>query len=187
MARPGRKCRACIHRERAAIDLALARRVSVSAIARRYGISTDTLYNHQKSHLSPQLRAKLLAGPDAEIDLDKLMATESQSWLANLVALRHRLFASLDSAEECGDGAMISKLAGQLHKNLELSGQYLGDITRGSTSVTNILLAPQYVEMRVELVRALAPFPEARQAVAAVLHRLEDKAAADVRPMELAQ
>jgi len=41
------------------------------------------------------------------------MATESQSWLASLIALRHRLFASLDSAEECGDGAMISKVAGQ--------------------------------------------------------------------------
>jgi hypothetical protein len=31
------------------------------------------------------------------------------------------------------------------------------------------------------LVDALATFPEARQAVAAVLHRLEDKAAADIK------
>jgi hypothetical protein len=115
------------------------------------------------------------------------MADESQSWLANLVALRHRLFASLDVAEEVGDGAMISKLAGQLHKNLELSGTYLGDLSKGTTSITNnILLVPQYVEMRVELVRALAPYPEARQAVAEVLHTLEDKAAADVRPPTLA-
>ena len=81
---------------------------------------------------------------------------------------------------------MISRVAGQLHKNLELSGQYLGDLGRGSTSITNIMLVPQYVEMRVELVRALQPFPEARLAVAQVLHALEDKAAADVKPTELA-
>ena len=34
--------------------------------------------------------------------------------------------------------------------------------------------------VRVELVRALAPFPEARQAVAAVLHTIEAKAAEGV-------
>jgi transposase-like protein len=166
--------------------LALARRVSVTAISRRYGISTDTLYRHAKNHLPAQLRAKLLAGPDVGIDLEKLMEAEGQSWLASLIALRHRLFASLDTAEECGDGAMISKVAGQLHRNLELSGQYLGDLTKGSTSVTNILLAPQYVNLRVELVRALQPFPEARLAVARVLHAIEEKAATDVAPKELA-
>ena len=158
----------------------------MTAISRRYKLSTDVLYRHAKQCLPPQLRAKLLAGPDTDIDIDKLMASESQSWLASLIALRHRLFASLDTAEECGDGTMISRVAGQLHKNLELSGQYLGDLGRGSTSITNIMLVPQYVEMRVELVRALQPFPEARLAVAQVLHALEDKAAADVKPTELA-
>jgi hypothetical protein len=34
--------------------------------------------------------------------------------------------------------------------------------------------------MRVALVNALADFPEARKAVAAVLHTLEDKAAQDI-------
>jgi hypothetical protein len=51
-----------------------------------------------------------------------------QSLLANLVAIRHRLFASLDTAEECGDGNMISRIAGQLHKNLEIVGKLLGDL-----------------------------------------------------------
>ena len=181
MGKRGPACSVCSHRERAAIDLALARHVSVTAISRRYKISTDILYRHARNHLPAQLRAKLLAGPDTDIDLDKLMAAESQSWRASLIALRHRLFASLDTAEECGDGTMIARVAGQLHRNLELSGQYLGDLTKGSTSVTNILLAPMYVEMRVELVRALAPYPEARLAVAQVLHAIEDKAAADVK------
>jgi hypothetical protein len=56
----------------------------------------------------------------------------------------------------------------------------LGDLGIGSSNITNILIQPAYVEMRIELVRALAPYPQAREAVAAVLHRLEGKAAADI-------
>jgi hypothetical protein len=39
--------------------------------------------------------------------------------------------------------------------------------------------------LRVELVKALAPFPEARAAVAWALHELESKAAAEIKPKEL--
>lgn len=163
----GPQCSICAHRERAAIDLALARGVSVSALARRYKVSTDAIYRHQRSHLPPQLRAKLLAGPDTAIDIDRLKETESQSLLANLVALRNRLFASLDVAEEAGDSGMAARVAAQLHKNLELTGRLLGDLATGTT-ITNVTVLPAYVHLRVELVRALAPFPEARQAVAAV-------------------
>jgi hypothetical protein len=180
MAKPGPQCSVCKHRERAGIELALARGVSTGALARRYGLSDDALGRHRRNHMPPQLRAKLLAGPDIEIDLDKLREAESQSLLANLVALRRRLFAALDLAEENGDGFMLTRVSSQLHVNLETTGKLLGDLGIGSTSVTNILIQPAYVELRVELVRALAPFPEARQAVAAALHQLEGKAAADI-------
>lgn len=182
----GKTCTVCSHREHAAIDLALARGVSPGALARRYKLGHNSIYRHRVNHLPPALRAKLIAGPAVEIDLDRLRETESQSLLANLVALRHRLFASLDTAEESGDGNMIGRLAGQLHKNMELVGHLLGDLGIGSTTVNNVLVLPAYVEMRVELVRALAPFPEARQAVAAILHHLEAKAAESIKPMELA-
>lgn len=72
---------------------------------------------------------------------------------------------------------MLSRVAGQLHHNLELTGKLLGDLGVGSTTINNVLLVPAYVNMRVELVRALAPYPDAREAVAAVLHRLEGDAA----------
>jgi hypothetical protein len=175
------KCNCCSHRERPAIDLAIARGVSMSALSRRYDVSTDSLYRHAKNHLPPQLRAKLIAGPDIDLDLDRLHETESQSLLANLVALRHRLFASLDVAEECGDSNMVCRVTAQIHQNLELTGKLLGDLGVGSTTVTNVLVLPAYVEMRVALVNALAAFPEARQAVAAVLHQLEAKAAENIK------
>jgi hypothetical protein len=152
----------------------------MTAISRRYGVSTDALYRHARAHLSATLRAKLLAGPSVEgVDLDRLAERESQSLLMNLVALRHRLFASLDAAEEVGDGSMLARVAGQLHHNLEITGKLLGDLSSGTT-INNVLVQPQYVELRVELVRALAPYPEARHAVAQVLHAIEDKAANDI-------
>ena len=189
MAGRGHRCHVCSHRERAAIDLALARGVSTYALAKRYGISDDSIGRHSRNHLPPQLRAKLIAGPDLDIDLDQLRETESQSLLANLVAVRHRLFASLDVAEEAGDGNMISRLAGQLHRNLEIVGKLLGDLGIGSTTVNNVLVLPAYIELRVGLVAALAPYPEARLAVAQVLHRLEAKSAQAVaaETRELAQ
>src|ERR1019366_7401396 len=87
MSKIGRQCTVCQHRERAGVDLALARGVSVRALASRYRLHRDALYRHQKNHLPPQLRASLIAGPDLSIDLDKLRETESQSLLANLVNL----------------------------------------------------------------------------------------------------
>jgi len=183
----GKSCHVCAHRERAAIDLALARGVSVTALSRRYKVSTDSLYRHSNNHLPPQLRAKLIAGPDLEgVDLDKLKESESQSLLANLVALRHRLFAALDCAEEYQDAGMLTRVSSQLHANLELTGKLLGDLGVGSTTNVNVLVLPAYVEMRVALVQALSAFPEAKLAVAQVLHRLESKAAADIKPKDLA-
>jgi hypothetical protein len=175
------QCTACLHRERAAIDLGLARGVAVRALARRFELGSDSLYRHARNHLPPQLRAKLIAGPDLAVDdLDHLRTTESASLLGNLVALRHRLFAGLDAAEESGDANMVARVSNQLHRNFELVAKLLGDLSTGTTINNNVLILPAYVELRVELVRALAPFPEARQAVAQVLHTIESKAASAI-------
>jgi hypothetical protein len=176
------KCTVCSHREHAAIDLGLARGVSVRALAKRYRLGSDSIYRHAKAHLPPQLRAALIAGPDIEgVDLDKLRETESQSLLANLIAIRRRLFAAFDLGEEYGDVSMVARVASQLHSNLELTGKLLGDLGTGSTTFNSVLIMPQYVEMRIGLVNALRPFPEAARAVASVLHTIEGKAAEAIR------
>ena len=186
MATRGPRCSVCSHRELAQIDTALARGVAAPAIARKFKLGADSVYRHSRNHLPPQLRASLLAGPDLEgIDLDNLKETESQSLLGHLLALRHRLFNALDTAEEFQDGGMLTRVSSQLHANLELTGKLLGDLGVGGATNINVLIQPQYIELRVALVQALASFPEARQAVAGVLHQLESKAAADIKPREL--
>lgn len=125
--------------------------------------------------MPPQLRAQLLAGPELPTDIDRLRETESQSLLSNIVALRHRLFAMMDAAEEVMDTAAAQRVAGQLHRNFELTGKLLGDLNTGTQITNNILVSPVYIEMRTELVKALRGFPEARQAVALVLQGLETR------------
>jgi hypothetical protein len=174
------RCTICNHRECAAIELAIARRVTERAISKRYGVSPDAVGRHARNHLTPQLRAKLLAGPGCDVDLDRLKESESQSLLAHLVALRHRLFAALDDAEEGDNPMAITRITSQLHTNLEITGKLLGELGVGHSLTQNILIMPAYVEMRVALINALSGFPEAKRAVAAALHQLESKAAAQI-------
>jgi len=182
------RCNVCRHKDLAGIDLALARGIAVQALAKRYEVSTDSLYRHAKAHLPPQLRAQLIsAAPDlGSVDLDKLRETESQSLLSHLVAIRGRLFGSLDFSEEHGDSNMVARITSQLHQNLELTGKLLGTLGTGHTTINNSLIVTSeaYVQMRVAMLRALRPFPEAAQAVAQVLHTIEHEA---VQPAQLVQ
>jgi hypothetical protein len=182
------QCNVCKHRDLAAIDLALARGISVLALSKRFDVSRDSLYRHAKAHLPPQLRAQLIsAAPDlGSVDLDKLRETEGQSLLSHLVAIRGRLFGSLDFSEEHGDSNMVARITSQLHQNLELTGKLLGTLGTGNTVVNNNLLvaSESYVQMRVALMRALRPFPEAAQAVAQVLHQIEHQVAEVVPRVE---
>lgn len=72
----GRRCTVCAHRECAAINLAISHGISSKAIAGRYGLGHDAVLRHSQNHLPPQLRAKLIAGPELGVDLDKLRSTE---------------------------------------------------------------------------------------------------------------
>src|SRR5665647_3256188 len=111
----------------------------LGALAKRYGLGPDSLQRHARNHLPPQLRASLLCGPSIEgIDLDKLREVESQSLLMNLVNLRNRLFASLDVAEEAGDANMLARISGQLHRNMEIVGKLLGDLSTGNTTTNTV-------------------------------------------------
>jgi hypothetical protein len=93
--------------------------------------------------------------------------------------LQHRP-VSRDQKEPPLQAHLSATVAHQLHENLQITGRLLGDLNVGSIT-QNILIQPVHVEMRVALVDALRPFPEAARAVAAVLHQLEDKAAADIK------
>jgi hypothetical protein len=134
--------------------------------------------------MPPQLRAKHMgARLKAGADLERLRLDESESILQNLALQRARLLLSQDHALEVGDGREVTYISGEIHRNIKLVGQYLGEFAQHQikTSVS-VLIQPEYLEMRAALMRALAPFPDARKAVAEALHSREAAAAEKPSP-----
>jgi hypothetical protein len=96
---------------------------------------------------------------------------------------RARLLLCQDKAIALEDLSAIARLSSQIHTNLELVGKYLGEFARHSVQTNiSIVVQPEYLKLRSALLQALWPFPEARQAVAAVLHDIEGSAAQEPVP-----
>jgi hypothetical protein len=167
------------HKDRAAIERGLATGVPVRQLAKKHGLSIDTLYRY-KAQIPPQLKAAHLGAKlRAGVDLEKLRIDESEGLLQNLAQQRARLLMCQDGALEIGDRREATFIAGEIHRNLKLVGQYLGEFAQHQVQThVSVLIMPQYLEMRAELLKALNPFPAARKAVAAALQSMEAKAAA---------
>ena len=70
--------------------------------------------------------------------------------------------------------ALAVYLAPQPQCGLQVRGRLIGELADGHQHITNnLIVTPQYVELRALLVKALASFPKARQSVAAVLEKME--------------
>jgi hypothetical protein len=180
---PGAKPRTPIRdrEDRGQIEHALCTGQSVRAIAKKFNVHEGSLYRHRRE-LPPQLKAAYLATflKPGE-DLEKLKTQESESLLQNLAQQRARLLMMQDAALESDDAQAVATLAGRIHQNLEIVGKYLGELQQHSTkTIVNVLVSAEYLAMRNALVRALAPFPEARRAVAQVLHSMEGDAAQQI-------
>jgi len=166
------------HPDRARIEYDLARGAPIRQMAKKYNVSIDTLYRY-RARIPPQLKVALLGRRlKAGADLDRLRIEESEGILQNLALQRARLLLVQDSALEAGDRREVAYIADVVHRNVKLTGVYLGEFARHEVKTSiNILISSEYLELRSDLMRALTPFPEARRAVAAALHRVEARAA----------
>lgn len=166
------------HPDREKIEFELATGKSVRVIANKYSVHEVSLYRHRKK-LPPQLKAAFvgrLLKPG--VDLEKLKTEESEGLLQSLAQQRARLLVMQDGEMEAGNAQAVANLSNGIHRNLELVGRYLGELQQHHVhTAVSILISTEYLELRNALLRALAPFPDARRCVAETLHRLEDGAA----------
>ena len=154
---------------------------SVSAVARKLGIHRDAALRHWAKHVSSERKAALIAGPVPIAKLAAYAASEGESVLDQLKNIRTKLYRVFDSASEANDRNGASQLAGKLHENLQLVAKLTGELVRSTApNVTNILLAPDVLELMNEIRMAVSPFPAARAAVVEALDRLESRALARV-------
>jgi hypothetical protein len=89
-----------------------------------------------------------------------------------LKVIRGPLLRLFLGAVDTGDTKAAAALSGRLHENLALVAKLTGELVpHVGTTITNVLLSPDFQRLRTELIRVLARYPEARTEVAAVFHQ----------------
>ena len=155
-----RQCTICTHPQRDEIDAELVRGVAFRIIAERFGTSATALFRHRSDHIA----ALLAEAHEADVE-------RADDLLAQLRGLQARTMKILDTAEKGGKLGVALMAISQAGRNIELLAKLTHQLDERAQ--VNIVVTPQYVEMRAVLLRALAPFPEARLAVAEGLALLE--------------
>jgi hypothetical protein len=156
-----RVCTVCTHPENKAINAALVAGTPAPRLAALYRVSDDALLRHKEAHL-PSIMTKAKSARDV---------THADGLLAQVRTLQGKATGLLLKAE--GEGDYRTALAGvrEARGCVELLAKLLGELNDGPT--INIVVSPQWVEIRNVVVKTLAPYPEAAHAVAAALAEVE--------------
>jgi hypothetical protein len=156
-----RVCTICTHPDRAEIDRALVSGEALRGIARRFAASEDACFRHRSDHLPAHVATAKAAADVAQAD-------DLLSQVRDLHRLALHLLARASAA-----GDLRTALAGvrEARACIETLLEVEGELDRRPQ--VNVLIAPEWVMVRSALLEALAPYPEARAAVAGRLVALE--------------
>lgn len=171
------QCKACKSDHVDAINYALATGVFATVLSKRYGIPESSLCRHKKNHIPPavvaKLRAQALTG-DLRAEADELRDTENIGLLAKVAALRLRADQIYDAAVADHDYGSANKALLTLQKNLELTGRLVGQLSTGSVTINqNLIASPSYIGLRTKLLSVLRRHPAALKEVIAAFAEAE--------------
>ncbi len=156
-----RSCTVCAHSQRQEIDRALLEGITYRTIADRFGLSETALKRHKADHVPARIAKATAAKQVADAD----------DLLGQLRDLRTKAITILEAAESAGDYraalAGIKEARGCIETLMEVEGEL------DRRGVTNIVIAPEWVQIRTVILTALQPYPEAAQAVAGRLQAIE--------------
>ena len=178
---PNGRCQGCNHLERVRIERLLAAGASIKAAARKFAIDYHALRRHWRNHVSAEAVADYIAGAGASKDqLEAIVADEALALIDHYRIVRGALYKAFSAAAELGDGNSLALLAGRLHENFRDCGRLTGELQQGPllNVQNNVLVNPDYTRAIARLVSAVAPYPEAREAVIAALRDLDAASAA---------
>ena len=150
-------CSICLHSERDAIDAELLSGTANRRIATQYSLSEAAVRRHRKSHLP----AELIQAQEAQA------VAQADDLLAQVVSLKDKALKILGQAETEGDLRTALAAIRETRSTLELLARLLGELREQTT--VNVLVSPEWVQLRTTILTALEPFPEARLHVAGVL------------------
>ena len=163
-----RVCTICTRPEREAIDRALVGGTACREVAALYRVSPDAVERHKAAHL-PKTLTEARQAADGAHALDVV----KQLHVINGVSLQ-----ILNEARQGKDPQTALKAVDRIHRQIELQAKLLGQLDERPQ--VNILMAPEWLQVRAALLTALASHPEARRAVTSALVALEAPPALEV-------
>ena len=152
-----RTCTVCGHPQRHAIEKLIVGGTPNRRIATQFGLSEAAVRRHAAEHL-PVALVKAQEAEDSAHALDVVKQLKHINGAA-LTVLR--------DAKAAGDGELMLRAIDRVMKQIELQARLLGDLD--DRPVVNVLLTQEWVALRTQILAALAPYPEARVAVAGAL------------------
>ena len=153
-----RMCTICTHSERDVIDAALLTTEPLRNIAARFGTSATALHRHKAAHLP----TRLALAQDAQ------EAAHGDDLLAQVRTLQGKAMDILAKAEAAGQLNVALQGVREARGCLELLARLLGELQEAGPTF-NVLVMPEWLSLRVAILRSLEPYPDARLAVAAAL------------------
>jgi hypothetical protein len=163
------RCSVCDHPERDAIERALIGSVSVRDIAGRYGASRSAVGRHKLQHLPAKLvKAKESAEVARVTESVRDEIGQALDVIQQLKAINVACLEVLKKARTVGDDVTLLRSVDRIHRQIELQARLLGELQ--DAPQVNVLVLPEWHRLRVVVVQALKPYPEARDAVVRALH-----------------
>lgn len=152
-----RTCTVCRHPDERAINLALITGRAFREIAGQFGISKSALARHRIRCIPKDLVQARESRKVAEADM----------LLAEVCNLQRRATKILVQAEQAGDLRTALSAIREARGSVELLARLAGELRE--TTQVNVLVTPEYQHLRGLIIQTLAPYPEARLAVASAL------------------
>ncbi len=143
----------CEHPKRGAIDRALAAGASNRSLASLYDVSEASVRRHRSKHLPARV-----AKAQEEEDVREALDVVKQLKAINAASLH-----ILKEAREQGKQGTALGAIDRIHKQIELQAKLLGELD--DRPQINVLVSPEWLELRATIVTALAPHPDARESV----------------------
>ena len=152
-----RRCTICTHHDCADIDRALLAGKTAAEIGTLFDVSPRSVQRHKDNHL-PAVMVKAAAAAEV-VRADDLLQQARD--------LQAKALSILDKAEAAGDLRTAVAANREARGCLELLARLLGEMPDKPT--VSVVVAPEWVHLRMRILLALKPYPEARIAVAAEL------------------
>ena len=154
-------CSICTSPSRGTIDSLLLEGRTLSVIAKEFHATKSSLSRHRR-HMGQVLSSAMeRKRQKAEAEGDQLLERFEYLWLKALKIL--------DDAEANNSQAIAVSTIRELRGILNSIGTFSGKLPSQTTNIAVFFQNPKWIETRQNLMRALEPYPEARNAVMAAL------------------